>query len=162
MSDSVISRRPTGVVIDTNLLVVFVTGLVDPNLIGRTKRTKAYAPEDFDLLNRLLSAFPVQVTFPNIMTEVSNLIEKSDSHFRFEIAQRLHSLSGLLTERYYATAELSPAPDLVMLGVTDQVILTCVTEKLVLLSDDFELGRKYQAHGGELLNFNHIRETAYL
>ncbi len=41
-------------IIDANLLVLFVVGATDRNLIARHKRLKAFSLEDFDLLCRLV------------------------------------------------------------------------------------------------------------
>lgn len=146
-------------IVDTNILVVYITGLVDPSLIGRTKRTKAYSPEDFAALDIILGGFKNLVTFPNIMTEVSNLLEKSDRHVKYRIFEKLYGLFHVLREEYLESVSLPFSSDALALGVTDHVILESVNRRLVLLSDDFELSNRYQSRGGEAINFNHIRDS---
>jgi hypothetical protein len=149
----------TEAIVDTNILVVYVTGLVDPSLIGRTKRTKEYSPDDFTALDAILGEFRRIVTFPNIMTEVSSLLEKSDRHVKYRIFERLYELFDVLDEQYFESASLPFCHDSLILGITDQVILESVDRSLVLLSDDFELSSRYQSRGGEAINFNHIRDS---
>ena len=150
-----------GVVIDTNILLVYVTGLASPDFVGSTKKTKAYSPEDFKVLDTVLGRFDRCVTFPNILTETSNLLDKAEQNVKFKIMQKLHQVAGWLTELYHPTKNLEFGNDFFVLGVTDQVILSCVSEGLVLLSDDFDLGNRYMSLGGKALNFNHLREFAW-
>jgi len=44
----------TGLLIDTNLLVLFIVGTVNRNRIGNFKRTSKYSKDDYDLLVRVL------------------------------------------------------------------------------------------------------------
>jgi hypothetical protein len=145
-------------IIDTNILVVYIVGLTDPELVGRTKKTKAYSPEDFHALDALLGKFGKLVTFPNIVTETSNLLEKSESHIKYRIIQNLHSFLEILHESYTSSASLGFDNDAFVFGVTDHVILRSVQDGLVLISDDFELTERYRSLGGDALNFNHIRD----
>ena len=64
------------IVIDANLLVLLVVGAVDRRLVGKHRRVKNFAMEDYDLLLDLLqeTPHPVVVT-PNTLTEASNLLE---------------------------------------------------------------------------------------
>jgi hypothetical protein len=38
------------ILIDSNVLVILILGLIDPNLIGKDKRSSIYEKEDFDKL----------------------------------------------------------------------------------------------------------------
>ena len=71
--------RRTGVLVDTNLLLVYIVGLYDTatgyRLINTFKYTKDdYEVRDFDTLNTFLRHFDVLVTTPHILAEVSNII----------------------------------------------------------------------------------------
>lgn len=65
---------PRGVLVDTNLLLLYAVGQYDEELLlpGRFDRLAAYSLEDFHLLSRLMSLFQVRVTTPHVLTEVSN------------------------------------------------------------------------------------------
>ena len=45
----------TGFFIDANLLVLLVIGAVDRALVGRHRRARRFAPEDYDRLRGLAS-----------------------------------------------------------------------------------------------------------
>lgn len=68
-------RSKEGLLIDTNLLVLYVIGLHDQTRIEQNKRTSSYTKEDFDLLVNFTGYFKKVITTTNILTEVSNLLE---------------------------------------------------------------------------------------
>ncbi len=61
-----------GILIDTNLLLIFIIGMCDKNYIATFKRTKTFSSEDYDILFHILQPFCKIITTPNILTEVSN------------------------------------------------------------------------------------------
>src|ERR1035441_2201040 len=66
-------HRETGVVIDTQLLLLLWIGSFDRTLVGRFKRIQRYEESDFDLLSNIVARCPRLVTTPNVLTEVGNL-----------------------------------------------------------------------------------------
>jgi hypothetical protein len=50
-------RLNNGLLIDTNLLVLFVVGSVNANRIGNFKRTRKYGSSDYRLLLRVIDKF---------------------------------------------------------------------------------------------------------
>jgi hypothetical protein len=70
--------KSRGILIDTNLLLLYFVGKYDPRRIlsfGRTK-SRAFTLEDFKLLLVVFDYFDRVITTPNILTEVSNLSSK--------------------------------------------------------------------------------------
>jgi hypothetical protein len=61
------------VLIDTNILLMYIVGTLDPRLIPMFKRTKVFTVDAYTILCRFLQPFRSIVTAPNILTEVSNL-----------------------------------------------------------------------------------------
>jgi hypothetical protein len=51
------SASGTGLLVDTNLLVLFVIGTVNLDRIGTFKRTRKYIRSDYNLLVRVLAKF---------------------------------------------------------------------------------------------------------
>ena len=66
--------RTRGVLVDTNLLLLYFVGSADSRHVTRFKRTRQYTEDDFRILAGFLALFPTLATLPNILTEVSNLI----------------------------------------------------------------------------------------
>ena len=69
-----IEYRTEGVIVDTNLLLLYVVGAQNPERIGRFTRTDTFTKDDFDLIDRLFGYVETAVTTPSILTEVSNLL----------------------------------------------------------------------------------------
>lgn len=72
-NEKFLAPRRSGVLIDSNLLLLLFIGGYDRKQIQINKRLKAFAEEDFDVLVGFLSQFSQLITTPNTLTEVSNL-----------------------------------------------------------------------------------------
>ena len=70
--------RNKGIVIDSNLLVLYIIGCYNSNLIKDFSKTKQFTIEELYFLNRIINIFPFNVTTPNILTEVNCLINDLD------------------------------------------------------------------------------------
>ncbi len=73
LTSLVTKYRRQGILVDTNLLLLFCVGAHDPNQIEKFKRTRTYIKDDFELLAHFLAAFDKVITTPNILTEVNSL-----------------------------------------------------------------------------------------
>jgi hypothetical protein len=67
--------RRHGLLVDTNLLVLFIVGSVNPDRIGTFKRTNKYSRTDYQLLIRVLGHFEPIYTLAHVAAEVSNLTD---------------------------------------------------------------------------------------
>lgn len=141
--------RRNGVVLDANLLVLLIAGLHDRRRISTFKRTKQYAPEDFDLLDGLLSTMERLVVTPGILTEASNLVTEAHLPVPGLLISRLE-------EHHTPSAELASDPLFDRFGLTDTAVADLAGEHLVL-ADDFRLSEVLRSKGHAVLNFNHLR-----
>ena len=66
-------HRTKGVLINANLLVLYLVGSTNKNRIPTFKRTQVYTIEDFELLQGLIAYLGDVITTPHVLTEVSNL-----------------------------------------------------------------------------------------
>lgn len=64
-----------GLLIDTNLLVLFTVGAVNRERIETFKRTRQYTKADYDLLLRVIANFNRLCTVAHVLAEVSNLTD---------------------------------------------------------------------------------------
>ncbi len=149
--DDLIGRyRRKGLLIDTNLLILLFVGLRDPQRIRTDKRTQKYVPEDHDTLVKILNIFEKVITTPNILTEVSNLLD-ADSFEDF--AEGL----GSFEEYYLSSADLAKTVEFRKFGMTDKGIRHLAADQYLVLTDDFRLSQYLQSNNVDTLNFNHIR-----
>lgn len=65
-----------GLLIDTNLLLVYIVGLVDPAQLTSFNRTSKFSAQDFELLAEFAKLFRIHVTLPYVLAEVSDFIDQ--------------------------------------------------------------------------------------
>ncbi len=96
-----------GLLVDTNILLLYFVGICDLRLITTFKRTRQFTTEDFELLLGLFKWFGTIVTTPNILTEVNNLAgQLSATHARFWRSQFQSRISSL-SEEYVPAVQAS-------------------------------------------------------
>jgi hypothetical protein len=158
ISDSVFARyRSKGVLIDTNLLLLYVVGAFDRKEIGRFKRTSKFLPEDFDLLVQFMGFFQSVVTTPHILTEVSNLAGQIGDHAKGGVFAKIAQGVVEFREEHVSTSELTTQPSFIRFGLTDAAVLHHARDRFLVLTDDFPLSQYLQHHGVDTVNFNHLR-----
>ncbi len=87
-------RQARTVLLDTNLLLLYLVGSCAPEWILRHKRTASYRLEEFKPLCEILSRGRNLVVTPNILTETSNLARQiGDPKRRSEIMKQLAMIS---------------------------------------------------------------------
>lgn len=150
-----------GVLIDTNLLLVYLIGTIDKNLIENFKRTTKYIKEDYDVLDAFISNFESIITTPNIMTEVNNLATCLSDSYKYRFYQIFHTLINKSEETYLASSTISIQDEFSVLGITDTGILSHFVKEYLLLTDDFTLSNYFASKSGDVINFNHIRAIAW-
>lgn len=150
-------HRASGVLLDTNLLLLYVVGAHDRDLIPHFKRTASFTAEDFRILTGALDSFGHVLTTPHILTEVSNLAGQFAEPLKQAVFRTFASAIGVLTELQPAAREVSAHTAFPRFGLTDIAILQSGRDKCLVLTDDFRLSQ-YLAHEKvEVLNFNHLR-----
>lgn len=148
------------VLLDSNLLVLLVIGVVNKRWIGRHKRSRAFEPSDWELLLDLINQRPV-LTTPHILTEASNLLRSGG--LKGEAEEQL--MAALATFFDNAREEHVPARDVstnvvyLRLGLADAVIHSLARPDIELLTADFDLYRAALHKGQPVTNFNHYRAS---
>ena len=154
-------REYRSVLIDTNLLVLFVVGFSDKSLITRHKRTSAFVEEDYHVLCQFLSAFQVVMVTPNILTEASNLLSQAQQPTRETVLGTLASLIGRTREEYVASKEACKEKEFIRLGLTDSAILRRADAVDCVLTVDLSLYLALERSGHNAVNFNHLRVAGW-
>jgi hypothetical protein len=153
--------------LDSNLLLVFLTGASDPRLFGRFRRVSSYTIKDYELLVRLLRSFTVLLTTPHILTEVSNLAnhlpEQSKSSWYQNFAKLISSGQDTpgLRERWMPAAELAKTTEFVAFSITDAALASLSSEALVV-TEDHRLSGVLQSRGVAVFNFGDLRKLQQL
>ncbi len=145
-------------IIDTNLLVLFIVGITNRNLITKHRRLKAFSLEDFDLLCQLIeSSLQILVT-PNTLTETSNLLGYIDEPARSQLFKTFRNLIQKTSEEYVGSRIASNAQEFQRLGLTDSGLLEITGKSRTILTTDLDLYLSALSRGLLAINFNHLRE----
>ena len=151
----------SGLLIDTNLLVLFVVGTVNPGRIEVFKRTRKYNKSDYQLLFRVMKRLQPWYTLAHVMAEVSDLADLEGREL-IQSRQVLKETLSVLREPAMASEHTVQNKLYERLGLVDAAIATLAREnKCAVLTDDFRLvhraesranrGSQFFTPSGELL-----------
>lgn len=149
--------RRKGVLVDTNILLLYVVGSFDRKIISEFKHTNSYTVEDFDAAVLVIESFDTRATTPNVLTEVSNLTGHLCYYIKGECFDFFAKGITLLNEHYLLSGEISTMPEFRRFGLTDAGILSLARDRYLVLTDDLPLYHYLISTGIDALNFNHIR-----
>lgn len=156
--DQLIGRyRQKGVLVDTNLLVLLVIGLYDPDRISSFKRTATYSQSEFETLTSFLDAFDTRLTTPHVLTETSNLIGQLPNDETPKVRSVLRRLVRQLAEKTAPTKDIVSHPSFLSFGLTDSAIRRIAPGKHLVITDDLPLYHFLSSNGADTVNFNHLR-----
>jgi hypothetical protein len=155
--------RPNGLLVDTNLLLLYAIGRYHEAILERRSfgRVDAYTKEDFELLGRLMSIFGKLVTTPHVLTEVSNFVGQLPQQQKQECLQKFSQAFANFIELAFDSIELSTEDHFTYLGLTDTALARVANEYLILTDDARLIGHMANL-GLDALNFNHIRQMLWL
>jgi len=147
-------HKARGAIIDTNLLLLLVVGIYDPRSIGQ-RRTAAYTPSDFRLIEVVVDRLDKIVVTPNIMTEVDNLSRSLRDKQRLALA--IQHIYRKISEVYRPSGEAIASPVYQQIGLTDTHIMAMASEHFLVITDDFPLYHRISNLNRDVININHIR-----
>lgn len=150
-----------GLLVDTNLLVLFAVGTVNRNRIETFKRTRQYTIADYDLLLRVLAKFAPLYTVAHVLAEVSDLTDLRD--YEGLQARRVLKKSISLLNEVQMPSKLA-AEDGVYedLGLVDAAIgAVARAHNCGVLTDDLDLYLRLSYDNVDVLNFTHLRARAW-
>ncbi len=151
----------SGIIVDTNILLLYFIGEYDINFIPRFKRTIQFTIEDYELLTLILRRFKRILTTPNILTEVSSLANSLKMNIKPHFFDSFSKNISMLDETYLDSKSLSKQDEFIKFGLTDIGIHQLANKKYLVLTDDFTLAQYLKKHDVPVVNFNHIRTYAW-
>lgn len=156
--DQILAKyRGKGIIVDTNLLLLFVVGSHDSNRITSFKRTNKFGIDDYMLVKRFVDCFKTVRTTPSILTEVSNHLNQLPDNLKAEFYSAFSNCINSLFEVYKESASLSKNDCFTKYGLADTSIITDAKSNYVVLTDDFPLSGYLNSAGVDAINFNHLR-----
>jgi len=157
--DVLIARHRTrGILTDSNVLLLFLVGLCDVDLIPRFKRTRDYSAEDFEILRKLLSRFEKIVTTPNVATEVNGLANHLRDDWKIVFSDVFKERVAVMKERFVPSANASRHDRFPTFGLSDTIMLMSAEDGQLVLTDDASLYRLLEWLELPCINFSHLRQ----
>jgi hypothetical protein len=150
-------HRQTGLLVDTNVLLMVVIGLRDRTLIERFKRTAKYTVADFELALWVFQRANRVVTMQRILTEVSNLAGQLGDQRRTGAYATFGQRIALLAELQILSVDIAKVTEFPRFGLTDSAILMAARNGHRILTDDFPLSQYMESQNLPVLNFTHLR-----
>lgn len=144
--------KQKGVLIDSNLLLLFAVGSVDVGLIPNLARTAAYSANDFQLVERFIDYFPNKFTTPHVLAEASNLIG-----CRPELRDSLGKFIAIADEVFVAARELVTRSEFRNFGLTDAGLCTLSESGLLVLTDDNPIAAFLSKNKLPVVGLDHLR-----
>ena len=157
-----LDRAPdAGLLVDTNLLVLFIVGSVNRNRIEQFKRTRKYTKADYALLIRVLEGFKQLHTIPHVLAEVSNLTDLP-ARERHRAREILKATVSALDEAQIPSVRASGDRLYGRHGLVDAAIAAVAREhNCAVLTDDLDLYLSLSRDGVQAFNFTHLRAEAW-
>ena len=145
--------RSQGIILDSNVALLYVIGLISPNLISKHDRTSGFRPNGFWTLDGIIQRAKALFTIPHTLTEVSNLGGRSEwirevfrATFRPIEELSLKSIQGFDSEFFSA------------MGLTDAMLFEIANLNYLVVAIDHTLYSCITARGKPCINFTYLQE----
>ena len=147
-----------GIIVDTNLLILFLVGKYDIDYISKFKITCKYSKKDFEILKNFVNRFKKLIITPHILSELSNLSMKIPEK---RLARYFKYFIGILK----ISDEINIDKNSILLnkyidkiGVTDVgIVLASENDDFLFITDDIKLAYISLSKGLSVLHFSQIR-----
>jgi hypothetical protein len=157
---SVISaHKYSGVVVDTNLMLLYLIGKCEPGFISKYGRTDQFTIEDYEILSSILSTFSLKFTTPSIVTEICNLSEGITWKLRKRFFQTLSEELFFCDEKYFESKIFSANSGFEKFGLTDMGLLRLAQDNVLVLTIDSELFGYAQSSHINFINYRQLLES---
>lgn len=163
LNDLIRRHRETGILVDTNMLLVYLVGLADPKWVEAVNPNRAYTSGDFEFLSIILGQFKQLIVTPAILAEVSNV---SVSRLEAWQIERFFTMLGSLlpsttfSERFVSVTSVCRTTGFIPFGFADGTVEEIGAAGVPVFTDDANLYQLLASRNVEVFNYNHIRTMA--
>jgi rRNA-processing protein FCF1 len=152
-----------GIVVDTNMLLVYLVGLCHRPSVAQVLPSRAYSTRDFDLLSGILQRFSRIIVTPAVLSQVSDLAGNRLDGVRLAALRQLMATrlpGSSFSERLVPLNVVTDAGSFVPFGFADATIETIASEGFPVFTDDAALYDYLARRGAKVFNYNHVRMFA--
>lgn len=143
--------------LDTNLLVLWIVGLARPDSVGTHRRLRSFDIDDFVIVDKLARETKSHVSTPHVLAETSNLLGSGHQQIVSGCAGALNRYIGQLDEVFTPAKTLAEIPEMLELGLTDTAIYHLGQDDVLVASADFHLCSRLSGKGVHVVNPRHFR-----
>jgi rRNA-processing protein FCF1 len=147
------------VLLDANLLLLWITSLYDLRLLKTFKRVQAFSQADAILLAWIVDRYQGVATTSHVVTEVCNLANALSSSTRQAWFGLLADFSLNTTENTPLLKILARQEEFVRFGITDSA-LSSLSEQYHVLTTDYRLSNYLRSSGRHVLNFRDLQQAS--
>lgn len=143
--------------LDTNVLVLWIAGSLQPNLIGQHRRLRDYDEDDFAIVDALARQSQNHISTPHILTETSNLLGAGPQQMVVGGGEALTDYIGALDEIFTPAQTIAAQPEMLALGLADAAVYHLGMSDTQIVSMDFHLCNRLMQKGVSAINPRHFR-----
>lgn len=144
------------ILMDTNVLILYITGTTGRSIIPIHKRCSQFIEEDYDDLLALLGVDPEIILLPNVVTEASNLLAQIANPYKDAILNVLKAAVLVFSEDYVTSRVAVSRDEYVRLRLTDCALLSTTDAQFHLLTVDLDLYLAFLRAARPVTNFRHV------
>lgn len=142
-----------GILVDSNLLLLYIVGSIDPTMIARIGRVKSsYSAEDFLRVSKFINAFDERITTPHLLTQVTDLLGN-----RSELNLAVGAYIATASEIFDKSAALGITLPFDLFGLADAAVVAAAQDRYLVLTDDGPLYGYLINSGISAVNLEQIR-----
>jgi hypothetical protein len=141
---------PKALIIDANLLTLFIIGATNKKYISKHKRSKQYTQRDYETLEAMLIAASGIITTPHTLAETSNLVKQFGNlsgDAAYEVLMNLFRFIKTAAEKYVPSQNAAERTELFFLGLSDLIILEACSDNVAVITADEPLYNAAVANG---------------
>lgn len=144
--------KQKGILIDTSILLLYIVGVYDINLVSRFKRTEMFSEDDFERVSKFVDYFDLKIATPHILTELSNFIDN-----RPDLQGVLKTYIDNSKEIFLESSDLSKRQTFLKFGLADTSVTFTAENKYLILTDDRSLYGFLMNSNIDAVNLDQIR-----
>ena len=144
--------KQKGILIDTNILLLYIVGSLDVDLIKNNSRTAIFTEEDFERVSKFIDFFYVKVTTPHILTETSNLLGRSE-----QLRVVLKTFIKLNEEKFLDSGIIADTKFFPHFGLSDSAIIEIAKNNYLVFTNERPLYGYLIGVNSDVVNLDQIR-----
>src|SRR5215212_5909744 len=123
--------KQKGLLIDTNILLLYIVGSIDISTIRDFKRTANFSENDFEKVSKFIDYFELKITTLHVLTEVSDFIDNRQS---LQAVLKVYIENA--EEIFLESVELSKKGTFLKFGLADTSVTYTAKDSYLIFTDD--------------------------